>query len=130
MAILAYEPKSDSRRSHYRPTAIALTLSWILTILVIQILRGVPTPPGRPDDLDYYAFAALPLATSLVAWYSRSIVPIWLMVAISLLGAWCAWQDNTRLYLDIAFNGIGRHIQWWIRVIAWITIGGRLGPAG
>jgi hypothetical protein len=102
-----------------------VTWIWLFAVILLMILRGVPTPPGRPDHVDRLLILAAPAACMLVAVFCRSWLSVWCIILITIVGSWFAWLDNNRLGLDIAFNGWERHLRWWAQVVAWTLIGGR-----
>src|SRR6476620_1605100 len=98
---------------------------WLFAVIVLMILRGVPTPPGRPDDVDFTLIAVVPIVCAGIAIFSRSWLSVWCVILITTIGAWFAWLNNSRLKLDLAFNGWERHVRWWIEILVWMLIGGR-----
>ncbi|MFT3787114.1 MAG: hypothetical protein QM770_13260 [Tepidisphaeraceae bacterium] len=103
----------------------ALAIAWGLSLFVGMIVRGVPTPPGRPDGLDYVLIACTPVVLAIVAVFTRRYIVVWSVVGLTVGGAWFAWIDNTRLFLWISYHGWSEDIRWWAIVLSWLVIGGR-----
>lgn len=103
--------------------------SWMVIVFALMVVRSVPTPPGRPDAIDESLILAAPLATGLFASVSRSWFAVWSMVFVALVGAWCAWTNNTRLYLSFIYGDPRKHVWWWGWVGAWLLVLARLAPS-
>lgn len=102
---------------------------WVGVILLFMILRPSVTPPGRPDSIDYTLIGLTPFVTGAMACRSRNRVAVWICCFASLIGAWIAWNSNTRLVLSIIYGGWLPHALWWSGVTAWTLVIGRLAPS-
>jgi hypothetical protein len=103
--------------------------SWSLIVLSMMVLRTVATPPGRPDAIDHALILLTPLPCALIALLARIRILVWGVIFMSVIGCWFAWQNNTRLPLQIVYQGWWPELRWWAMVTGWVVLGGH-GIAG